>query len=245
MLTQSRNIFIVIICGLSFGFTYWQNQNSPPKVKISVQGKGNTFQWRSVVPYTIAVSDAEDGNSEYGEIPSDEVFLVAKYLPDSTLVKKIPNDEQVIYFDDLLAISKALCFNCHAGKAKLIGPSFEQVAARYKNDPTAVDLLTKKIINGSTGTWSDLKMPPHPDLEEQAVKKMVTWILENHSDPDLTYFVGIDGALRTKAKPANASDSGVYVLTASYMDHGARNTNNGLETLGKRGQHTLVLRSLE
>jgi cytochrome c len=149
------------------------------------------------------------------------------------------------HFDALLTISKALCFNCHAARAKLIGPSFEQVAARYKSDPAAVDLLTKKIIDGSTGTWSDLNMPPHPDLEVHEVKEMVTWILENNADPDLTYFVGIDGALRTREKPANASERGVYVLTASYMDHGPRNANNGLETQGKRGQHTLVLSSLE
>ena len=242
---QSRYISVVAICVLSFGFTYWQDQNSPPKVTISVQGKGNTFQWNSVVPYTIAVSDAEDGKTEYNEIPSHEVLLVAKYFPDSTLIKKIPIDEQMIHHDAVLEMSKALCFNCHAAKAKLIGPSFEQVAARYKNAPGAVDALTKKIIDGSTGTWSDLKMPPHPDLEVQDVKEMVTWILKYNADPDLTYFVGTDGALRTREKPANASAAGVYVLTASYMDHGPRNPNNGLRTQGKRGQHALVLRSLE
>ncbi|HYI79055.1 MAG TPA: c-type cytochrome [Chryseolinea sp.] len=244
-MTQSRNIFIVIICVLSFGFTYWQNQNSPPKVTISVQGKGNTFQWSSVVPYTIAVSDAEDGNTEYGEIPPHEVLLVAQYLPDSTLVKKTPSDEQIKHFDALVTISKALCFNCHAARAKLIGPSFEQIAARYKSDPATVDLLTKKIIDGSTGTWSDLKMPPHPDLEVQEIKEMVTWILENNADPDLTYFVGTNGALRTREKPANTSEIGIYVLTARYMDHGPRNTNDGLRTPGEWGHHTLVLRSLE
>ncbi|HZI24539.1 MAG TPA: c-type cytochrome [Chryseolinea sp.] len=238
-------ISVVVICVLSFEFTHWQDQNSPPKVTISVQGNGNTFQWNSVVPYTIVVSDAEDGNTEYNEIPSHEVLLVAKYSPDSTLIKKIPIGEQMIHHDVVLQMSKALCFNCHAAKAKLIGPSFEQVATRYKNTPGAVDPLTKKIIDGSTGTWSDLKMPPHPDLEVQDVKEMVTWILKNSADPDLTYFVGTDGALRTREKPANVSGIGVYVLTASYMDHGPRNSSDELRTLGKRGQHVLVLRSLE
>ncbi len=242
---QFRYISVVASCVLSFGFTYWQDQNSPPKVTISVQGKGNTFQWNSIVPYTISVSDAEDGNTEYDEIPSHEVLLVAKYLPDSTLIKKIPIGERMIHHDAVLSMSKAMCFNCHASKAKLIGPSFEQVAVRYKNDPGAVDSLTKKIIDGSTGTWSDLKMPPNPDLEVQDIKEMVTWILKNSSDPDLTYFVGTVGALRTREKPVNTSLAGVYVLTASYMDHGPRNPNNELTTQGKRGQHALVLRSLE
>ncbi len=242
---QSRYISVVAICMLSFGFTYWQDQNSPPKVTISVQGKGNTFKWNSLVPYTIAVSDAEDGKTEYNEIPSHEVLLVARYLPDSTLIKKIPIGEQMIHHDAVLQMSKALCFSCHAAKAKLIGPSFEQIAGRYKIVPSAVDTLTKKIIDGSTGTWSDLKMPPHPDLEVQDIKEMVTWILKYSADPDLTYFVGTDGALRTREKPANPSPAGVYVLTASYVDHGPRNPNDGLHSQGKRGHHTLVLRSLE
>ena len=107
-------------------------------------GKGNTFQWNSVVPYTIAVSDAEDGKTEYNEIPSHEVLLVAKYFPDSTLINKILIDEQMIHHDAVLEMSKALCFNCHAAKAKLIGPSFGQVAARYKNDPDAVNAADEK-----------------------------------------------------------------------------------------------------
>ena len=214
-------------------------------MKISIQGKANTFQWNSAVPYTIAVSDAEDGKTEYNEISSEKVVLVAKYFRDSTLVKKIPMGEQIIHHDAVLAMSKALCFNCHAAKAKVIGPSFEQVAVRYKNAPGAADALTKKLIDGSTGTWSDLKMPPHPDLEVQDVQEMVAWILKYNADPDLTYFVGTDGALRIREKPANASAAGVYVLTASYMDHGPKNSNNGLHTQGKRGLHILVLRSLE
>jgi len=243
--TQSKLFFVVAICALGFGFTYWQDQNSPPKVTISVQTNEDTFQWNSVVPYTVDVSDAEDGKTEYNEIPSHEVLLVVRYLRDSTLIKKNPVAQQLIHHDALLALSKALCFNCHAAKANVIGPSFEQVADRYKNAEGAIDRLTKKIIDGSTGTWGDLKMPPHPDLEVQDVREMVTWILKNNSDPDLIYFIGTEGALRTKEKPANASPVGVYILTASYMDHGAKNSNNALATYGKRGQHTLVLKSPE
>ena len=244
-MTHSKLFSVIAICALGFGFTYWQDQNSSPKVTISVQTKGNTFQWNTIVPYTITVSDAEDGNTEYNEIPSNEVLLVARYFPDSTLIKKDPAREQMVHHDAVLAMSKALCFNCHAAKANLIGPSFEQVAVRYKNADGAVDRLTKIIIDGSTGTWGDLKMPPHPDLEVHQVSEIVTWILRYNSDPDLIYFVGSEGALRTKNKPLNASPAGVYLLTASYMDHGAKNPSNEFRAPGKRGQHTLVLKSPE
>lgn len=241
-MAQSKLFSVVAIC-LGFGFAIWQDQNSSPKVTISVQTEGNTFQWNTIVPYTINVSDAEDGNTEYDEIPSHEVVLVAKYLSDSTLIKKNLISEQMIHHDALLAMSKALCLNCHAAKANLIGPSFEQVAERYKNTDGAVDRLTKKIIDGSTGTWGNLKMPPHPDLALQQVKELVTWILRYNSDPDFIYFVGTEGALRTKGMPGNTSSAGVYLLTASYLDHGAKKANNKVGAPGRRGQHTLVLKN--
>jgi cytochrome c len=240
--TRSRYIFAVVACVLNLGFTYWQHKNSPPTITISIQENAKTFQWNSIVPYAIAVSDAEDGTTEFNEIPVNEVVLIAQYLSDSNLIKKNYTDALMIHHDAVLAISKALCFNCHAAKAKLIGPSFEQLAARYKNDTEAVDQLTKKIIDGSTGIWSDLKMPPHPELAIQDVKEMVTWILKNNRDPNFTYSIGVEGALRTREKPFDPSSAGVYVLTASYLDHGM-NSNNGLGAEAKRGHHTLVLRN--
>jgi cytochrome c len=242
--TKSK-LFIVVAIFFGFAFTYWQDQNSPPKVTISVQAEGSTFQWNTIVPYTITVSDVEDGNTEYNEIQSNEVLLLARYFSDSTLIKNNTISEQMVHHDAVLAMSKALCFNCHAAKANLIGPSFDQVAVRYKNADGAIDRLTKKIIDGSTGTWSDLRMPPHPNLEVQHVREMVRWILRNNSDPDFIYFVGTEGAFKTKNKPANASGTGVYLLTASYMDHGLRNPINEVDAVGKRGQQILVLKNRE
>ena len=234
-------VFVVIL-----GSILRQEHNSPPKVTLSLGGEGNTFRWNSILPYSISVVDVEDGNSEYDEIPVNEVLLVAKYESDSTLITNNPfNEEMIRHHDAVLVLSRSNCFSCHAAKEKLIGPSFEQVATRYKNAPGAVEQLTKKIIEGSTGTWSDLKMPPHPDLKMQDVREMVTWILKNNSDPDFIYFVGTEGSLRTKEKPANAFPAGVYILSASYLDQGLKNTNNEVGAQGKRGQHTFVLKALE
>jgi cytochrome c len=127
----------------------------------------------------------------------------------------------------------------------VIGPSFEQVAARYKDISDAEEFLTKRIIDGSNGNWSDQKMPPHPDLNVQDVKEVVSWILRNNSDPDFIYFVGTEGSFRTKVKPEKASDAGVYLLTASYMDHGPKNSANEADSHRRRGRHTIVLRSTE
>jgi cytochrome c len=198
------------------------------------------------LPYTISVWDAEDGNTEYNEIPSNEVLLVAKYVSDSILIEKNSFSEEMIrHHDAVLALSRSNCFSCHAAKEKLIGPSFEEVATRYKNSAGAIEQLAKKVIDGSTGTWSDLKMPPHPDLEAQHVREMVTWILKNNSDQDFVYFVGTEGSLKISPKPATARRAGVYVLTASYMDHGYKNPITGGVSDRKRGKHSVILKNAE
>ena len=38
------------------------------------------------------------------------------------------------------------CLACHAVDKKLVGPSYKDVAAKYKGDKTAPDMIAKKII---------------------------------------------------------------------------------------------------
>jgi len=40
------------------------------------------------------------------------------------------------------------CLNCHAVDTKKVGPSFKDVAAKYKGKPDAEAMLVKKITEG-------------------------------------------------------------------------------------------------
>jgi len=233
-------------CSCAVVFAQKTAENSPPEVAIITPSTKSKINWNSIIPYSIQVSDPEDGKSEYNEISNNEVLLVIKYLPDSTQVKKYLLDRSKMNHQPLLWMSTSTCFNCHAARTKLIGPSYDLVAQRYRGQSNAVDSLAKKIINGSTGTWGDLKMPPHPDLKIEQVKEIVRWILKNNDDPDQNYIAGIEGAFRTKEKPKDPK--GVYVLTASYTDHGAKNPpqSDGMIRQGtKVGQQSIVLKMAE
>lgn len=124
-------------------------------------------------------------------------------------------------------------------KGTLIGPSFERIAAKYKNEPKALESLTKKIINGSTSVWGDEKMPPHPNLMGGQIQEMVRWILETNSDPDKDYLSGIKGTIRTKEQAVSSSKKDFLVMTASYMDHGLYDQQQN----SKQTQNTLILKS--
>jgi cytochrome c len=213
-------IFILLLSSGSSGLRLQQKQNNPPEVRLLLSANEKLLKWNSLVTYSISVSDVEDGKSEYNEIVSNEVLLEVRFVPDSTNAKKFISKKDPGVQEMPARIAKALCFNCHGVKTKIIGPTFEQIATRYKGSPHAEDTLSSRIIRGSTGIWSDVKMPPHPDLKKDDVVEIVRWILKNGDDPNLNYLAGLQGAFRTKEKPAESSSRAAYILTASYIDHG-------------------------
>ena len=59
----------------------------------------------------------------------------------------------------------------------MIGPSYKDVAAKYKGDAGAVAKLTEKVKKGGSGVWGPVPMPPNTQVKDADVKKMVELIL--------------------------------------------------------------------
>lgn len=69
------------------------------------------------------------------------------------------------------------CASCHAVDRKLIGPSYADVAAKYKNDPGAGAHLAEVVKNGGSGVWGAIPMPSHPRMSDADIQTVVDWIL--------------------------------------------------------------------
>ena len=69
------------------------------------------------------------------------------------------------------------CNACHAEDKKVIGPSYKDVAAKYKGDATAVAKLTDKVKKGGSGVWGPIPMPPNTAVKDPDITKMVELIL--------------------------------------------------------------------
>ncbi|MCJ7935665.1 MAG: c-type cytochrome [Chryseobacterium sp.] len=67
------------------------------------------------------------------------------------------------------------CLTCHKMDAKLIGPSYQEVAAKYTE--ADLDMLAQKIIDGGKGNWGHIPMTPHTGLSKDNAKLMVKYIL--------------------------------------------------------------------
>ena len=64
---------------------------------------------------------------------------------------------------DLTALmQKNGCVACHAVDKKIVGPSYQDVAAKYKGDAGAAAKLATKVKAGGTGIWGQVPMPPNP-----------------------------------------------------------------------------------
>ena len=77
--------------------------------------------------------------------------------------------------DELL--KKHACLSCHAVDKKLVGPSYKEVAAKYRNQKDAQKLLVEKVKKGGVGAWGQIPMPPNPAVPDADLNAMVKWIL--------------------------------------------------------------------
>ena len=72
---------------------------------------------------------------------------------------------------------KHACFACHTLDKKLVGPSYKEVADKYRSDKAAAAKLAEKVKNGSQGVWGNVPMPPNSAVPDADVKALVSWIL--------------------------------------------------------------------
>src|SRR5258706_13575357 len=72
---------------------------------------------------------------------------------------------------------KQNCLACHATDKKLVGPSYKDVAAKYRSDPGAEAKLFDKVKKGGQGVWGQVPMPPNGAVPDADIKALVKWIL--------------------------------------------------------------------
>lgn len=77
--------------------------------------------------------------------------------------------------EGLALIEGADCLTCHKTDARLVGPSYQEVADKYTE--ADIEMLAGKIIDGGKGNWGEIPMTPHTGMSPENAKKMVEYIL--------------------------------------------------------------------
>ncbi|MFJ3055468.1 c-type cytochrome [Herbaspirillum sp. NPDC087042] len=69
------------------------------------------------------------------------------------------------------------CRACHKIDSKLVGPAFMDVAARYAKDSDAIGHLKRSMLQGSSGKWGSMAMPPNTGLTDAEAERFAHWIM--------------------------------------------------------------------
>lgn len=83
---------------------------------------------------------------------------------------------------DLDIAKKSGCLACHSVAAKIVGPAWNDVAAKYKGDAAARDTVIEKIKKGGKGNWTavtgGVPMPPYsPRVSDENIEVLADFIL--------------------------------------------------------------------
>jgi cytochrome c len=75
-------------------------------------------------------------------------------------------------------LKKHNCIACHTTDKKLVGPSYKEIASKYKGQKDAVVKLAEKVKKGGVGVWGQVPMPPNAAVPDADIKAMVEYILK-------------------------------------------------------------------
>jgi cytochrome c len=182
--------------------------NAPPRLEFLSPLDGGIYEPGKPVAYRLSVTDEEDGT-----------IIEERVAVEATQRARVGAGEEL---SPALRLMQAMaCFGCHAVSAKSVGPSFIEVASRYRGDSAAADQLARKIVAGGIGTWgSEVAMPPQPHVSPDQAQTIARWVLARSTAGSTTQ-AGLSGMFAAP-KSGTARDwmPPVLALEASYSDNG-------------------------
>lgn len=69
------------------------------------------------------------------------------------------------------------CIACHGIDRKLVGPGFNDVAAKHAKRADARTYLADKIIKGGGGVWGAMPMPPQAQVSKAEAERIADWLI--------------------------------------------------------------------
>ncbi len=191
--------------------------NSVPEVNIQLTSN-KSFFLDDKFDYSINVKDKEDGILNKGINPED-VMVSINYLEgfDKTMLEQgHKSNESFVTGKRLIGLSD--CVACHAADKKSIGPSYKDIANKYKKNSSNITLLANKIISGGGGVWGEQAMAAHPQLSITDAKDIADYILSINDDKKISQPLSgtYNGTIHKTKK------DGAYIIQATYTDKGGK-----------------------
>jgi len=143
-------------------------------------------------PRAFWASSVKKMRERYGSaIPDEQVEPLVDYLTrsygiggtsnapvaaSSPLSKTTAPDASTTANPEAIAIRYG-CLGCHNVSVKIVGPPYNDIALKYRNNPEARRKISEQIHKGGSGKWGPIIMPPFPQVTEAETKTITDWIL--------------------------------------------------------------------
>jgi cytochrome c len=197
--------------------------NDVPAAQVKISGNETFFFPDQPLEYVVDITDKEDGTLAGGQIPIAQVAIGIDYVREGFDVSALRQPDEKVDPSTRFAVPRAVmaasdCKTCHNLDSKSNGPSYVEIAGKYRSDAAALEKLTTKIRDGGTGVWGEATMPAHPGLTPQEARSIVQYLLA--IDDKTINALPARGTVPTKA-PEGDSGRGAFLVRAVYTDRGA------------------------
>jgi cytochrome c len=172
-----KKLFVLGICALFIACG-----NSSQEARETAGPDPNTDTMSAASPSVAASVNADTTSTPAAPASAVTTTTPAPAKPDETPAapakpaQSAGGNAELIKKGEVLYASMD-CKACHQPKAKVVGPSYEDVAKKYSNTPANVSYLVDKIIKGGAGVWGAVPMAPHPNLSQDDAKALVQYVL--------------------------------------------------------------------
>ena len=73
---------------------------------------------------------------------------------------------------------KYSCVACHQATAKVVGPSWKDIGAKYGDGKGTAAQLAASIKAGSSGKWGSMPMPAQAQVPDADAQLLAQWLLD-------------------------------------------------------------------
>jgi len=148
-------------------------------LQSSVVADGGTFKITKSEPRAAGDMQAIDVEGELtlknnGETKLTTYFIRTPLIANRNKIEGAEEEELPLGFK---LISKNDCKTCHNTYVKTVGPAYVDVAKKYQNNAENAAYLVGKVVNGGGGVWGEAAMTAHPNLPEQDINEMISYIM--------------------------------------------------------------------
>ncbi len=154
--------------------------NARPIVEFVKPFSGDFFTPGQPLKFSLIVRDQEDGTSDEDQAEEPGWKFIDSTAPSRLYTEAIPVTNEATNTAEaapgLQLIRKSDCLNCHAINRALVGPSFVEVANKYRDQPHQLEVSVKRVQEGSTGVWGKVGMLPHQQHTAAEVRSMVEYV---------------------------------------------------------------------